>query len=81
MVLSRSQQGGVGRGMLETKDNFEHRGQVETHSQRAEWKSVDRKKTEEETFGEEGPDGTDLTGFLLKEAKWPHSFEEKPRQI
>lgn len=76
----------MGRRVLETKHNFEHRGQVETHSRGAEWKSVDRKDKEEETSGEEGPDGTDLTGFLLKKAKWPHSFEglerdEKPRQL
>lgn len=34
-----------------------------------------KKKKEEEIFGKEGPDRSDLTGFLLKETRWPHSFE------
>lgn len=49
----------MGRSVLEMEHNFEQRGQVETHSQGAEWESVGRKHKEKETFGEEGPDGTD----------------------
>ena len=45
MVLSRSQQGGVGRSAPETKHNFEHRWQVETQPRSRE--SADRKKKED----------------------------------
>lgn len=37
--------------MLETEHSFEHRGQVETHSQGAEWELADKKHKRKKHLG------------------------------